>query len=66
MATPQVWLEVVEDEHDRAQVAVLCECGATIPVGVRPPLLMVLNLIGEHNYEKHLRPDNVGLRVRRP
>jgi len=66
MATPEVRLTAAYSNDDQAWVvAVECECGDLVELGERPGLLDVLNAVGEHNYEKHLRPDNVGLRVRR-
>jgi hypothetical protein len=66
MAAPEVRLTAAYSNDDQAWVvAVECECGELLELGERPTLQEVLIAIGEHNYEKHLRPDNVGLRVRR-
>jgi hypothetical protein len=64
MATPEVHLEALIT-GDSAVVVVVCECGARVLVHGEPTLMEVLNTIGGHNYERHLRPDNVGLRIRR-
>jgi hypothetical protein len=65
VAAPQIHLEALVVGDD-AVVVVVCECGARVLVHAEPTLLEVLNAIGEHNYERHLRPDNAGMRVRRP
>jgi len=57
-------LAVVEDGLT-PKVGVVCECGWGLSLGIEPTLLDVLTAIGEHNSAAHLRPDNVGLRVRR-
>ena len=62
MATPNVTLRAdVPDSY----LIVVCECGDEIVLDAQPTLLTVLQTVGEHNTAVHLRPDNVGLRIRR-
>jgi len=66
MAAPDTWLEARDDgPRDEAVVVLVCECGWRQDLPYLVTLLDLLNRVGEHNYSAHLRPDNVGLRVRR-
>lgn len=64
MATPEVSL-VADGGGHAEMIYIQCECGARVELGSQPTLMEVLTAIGEHNYTAHLRPDNVGLRIRR-
>lgn len=63
MAAPKVSL-IADGDGFAEMIYMLCECRTKIELGSQPTLDEVLNAIAEHNYEKHLRPDNTGLRVR--
>lgn len=66
MAVPEVHLEARDEgPNDEAIVVLVCECGWKDDLPFLVSLGDVINRVAEHNYERHLRPDNTGLRIGR-